>query len=137
MTDNLQSQAPTLKSREKQQMIDRMMAFAISHVRRWFWVGLFIGVPLWLGAEADQGQTEKQETAAVWAHEVGDMPPDPNVIFGRLENGFRYVLMRNMEPRERVSIRLWVNFGSLYETDDQRGLAHFLEHMAFVGTENF
>ncbi len=66
-----------------------------------------------------------------------DLPPDESVLFGELENGLRYAIMPNGEPRGRVSLRLFVRAGSLQETDDQRGLAHFLEHMAFNGTENF
>ncbi len=59
------------------------------------------------------------------------------MTWGRLENGVRYAVMPNQEPRERVSLRLYIDAGSLVETDRQRGLAHFLEHMGFNGTENF
>lgn len=72
-----------------------------------------------------------------WPFEVSDLEPDPSVVWGQLENGLRYVIMPNGEPRDRVSLRLFVRAGSLHEKDDQRGLAHFLEHMAFNGTENF
>ena len=63
-----------------------------------------------------------------------DLPADPVLRFGRLENGMRYVVMANKEPRERVALRLLVEAGSLHETEEQRGLAHFLEHMIFKGT---
>jgi zinc protease len=73
----------------------------------------------------------------LFPHERSDLEPDPQVRFGRLENGFRYVLLENSEPRDRVSMHLNVQAGSLQETEDQRGLAHFLEHMLFNGTEHF
>lgn len=69
--------------------------------------------------------------------EGSDIPADPAVTWGLLDNGLRYALLKNAEPRDRVSMRLYVDAGSLMETDDQQGLAHFLEHMAFNGTKNF
>jgi len=71
-----------------------------------------------------------------WPQEQSDLKPDPSVVYGRLENGMRYVLMPNDTPKGRVSLRLLVAAGSLMETEDQRGLAHFLEHMAFKGSQN-
>ncbi len=56
---------------------------------------------------------------------------------GSCANGLRYYIRRNARPANRVSLRLAVNVGSIHEENDQRGLAHFLEHMAFNGTENF
>ncbi len=72
-----------------------------------------------------------------WPQDVSDVEPDPAVTFDVLDNGFRYALMRNAEPPDRVSLRLLVEAGSFMEEEDQRGLAHFLEHMAFNGTEHF
>ena len=74
---------------------------------------------------------------AAWAHDVSDLKPDPRVKWGVLENGFKYALMHNKEPKDRVSLRLAVKVGSLMEEEDERGLAHFLEHMAFNGTRHF
>ena len=65
------------------------------------------------------------------------LPVDASVRTGQLANGLRYYLRRNGRPVNRVSMRLAVNVGSIHEEDDQRGLAHFLEHMAFNGTQNF
>jgi zinc protease len=65
------------------------------------------------------------------------LPVDPAVRTGQLANGMRYYIRRNPLPANRVSMRLAVNVGSLQEDNDQRGLAHFLEHMAFNGSENF
>lgn len=66
-----------------------------------------------------------------------DLPADPALRYGRLDNGLRYVVMANKEPRDRVALRLLVEAGSLHETEEQRGLAHFLEHMAFNGSEHY
>lgn len=65
------------------------------------------------------------------------LPVDPSVRTGRLPNGMRYYIRQNSRPDNRVSLRLAVDAGSIQEEADQRGLAHFLEHMAFNGTENF
>ncbi len=65
------------------------------------------------------------------------LPVDASVRTGQLSNGLRYYLRRNARPVSRVSMRLAVNVGSIHEENDQRGLAHFLEHMAFNGTQNF
>src|SRR5829696_5748387 len=65
------------------------------------------------------------------------LPVDPAVRTGQLPNGLRYYIRRNPLPANRMSLRLAVNVGSLQEENDQRGLAHFLEHMAFNGSENF
>jgi zinc protease len=65
------------------------------------------------------------------------LPVDPNVRIGQLDNGIRYYVRHNIRPEKRAELMLVVNAGSLLEQDDQRGLAHFLEHMAFNGTENF
>jgi zinc protease len=69
--------------------------------------------------------------------ETSDLPVDPTVKWGRLENGIRYAIMPNHEPKGRASLRFVVRAGSLNESDEQRGLAHFLEHMAFNGSKHF
>ncbi len=72
-----------------------------------------------------------------WPHEHSDLAPDANLVFGKLPNGFRYVLMKNTTPLDRVSMHLMIQAGSLNETEDQRGYAHFLEHLLFCGTTHF
>ena len=62
---------------------------------------------------------------------------DPSVVRGTLSNGLSYYIRHNEEPQGRAQISLAVKAGSVLETDDQRGLAHFVEHMAFNGTERF
>ena len=66
-----------------------------------------------------------------------DLRPESAAHFGTLPNGMRYVVMPNHEPRGRASLRLLVLAGSLEETEAQRGLAHFLEHMAFNGSTHY
>jgi len=72
-----------------------------------------------------------------FAHEASDLTPDPAAQFGTLPNGLRYIILPNAEPRDRVSLRLVVDAGSFMETESQRGLAHFLEHMAFKGSTHY
>jgi len=72
-----------------------------------------------------------------WPHEPSDIPPDANITFGRLDNGLRFLIRPNAEPPKSVSLLLHVRSGSLMEVEDQRGLAHFLEHMVFNGSKNF
>jgi zinc protease len=67
----------------------------------------------------------------------GKLPLDPAIHIGKLTNGITYSLRHNSEPGKRVSLRLAVKAGSIDEADDQRGLAHMLEHMAFNGTTHF
>lgn len=62
---------------------------------------------------------------------------DPNVKIGKLENGMTYYIRHNEYPKNRVELRLAVNAGSNQENENQRGLAHFTEHMAFNGIEGF
>jgi zinc protease len=65
------------------------------------------------------------------------LPFDPNVRTGKLTNGFRYYIRHNEEPRNRVTFYLAGKMGSILETDEQQGLAHFMEHMSFNGTKHF
>ncbi|WP_390689673.1 M16 family metallopeptidase [Rhizobium bangladeshense] len=65
-----------------------------------------------------------------------DLQADPDVHFGTLANGMRFAIMRNVTPPGQVSVRFRISSGSLQENDDQQGLAHFLEHMAFKGSTN-
>lgn len=67
-------------------------------------------------------------------HEVSDLPADPNVFYGKLPNGLRYILRENNLPTNTISLRMGFLVGSINETDETRGLAHFLEHMAFNGS---
>src|SRR5260221_5844078 len=65
------------------------------------------------------------------------LPLDPAIRSGTLPNGLKYFIRRNGRPEKRVSLRLAVKSGSLEEADDQQGLAHLIEHMAFNGSAHF
>lgn len=65
------------------------------------------------------------------------VPVDPAARIGTLANGITYYIRHNEEPKERASFYIIQNVGALLENDDQNGLAHFLEHMAFNGTRHF
>jgi zinc protease len=65
------------------------------------------------------------------------LPLDPAIRTGTLPNGLKYFIRRNGRPEKRVSLRLAVKSGSLEEADDQQGLAHLIEHMAFNGSDHF
>ena len=71
-----------------------------------------------------------------WAFMVSDLPVDPAFRFGKLANGMRYVIRRNARPERTALVRMNVQTGSLDERDDERGFAHFVEHMAFNGSTN-
>jgi zinc protease len=65
------------------------------------------------------------------------LPLDPQVRTGKLSNGFTYYIRHNEEPKNRVVMYLVNKVGSILEDEDQRGLAHFMEHMSFNGTKHF
>ena len=65
------------------------------------------------------------------------VPPDTAWRTGRLDNGLTYYIRHNTEPAGRASFYIIQNVGSILEKDNQNGLAHFLEHMAFNGTKRF
>src|SRR6478672_7979633 len=75
---------------------------------------------------------------ADWPQEHSDLKAEGKAVWGTLENGLRYVIFPNKVPMPgRASMRLYMNAGSLMEEDDQQGMAHFLEHMAFNGSKHF
>ena len=65
------------------------------------------------------------------------LPMDPEVRVGQLDNGLKYFIKKHGVPEQRADLWLAVDAGSVQEDDDQKGLAHFVEHMAFNGTERF
>ena len=89
---------------------------------------LFVAAGLVAAAQAVPTQT---------APLTQQIPVDPLITTGRLPNGLRYYVRANNRPEHRAELRLVVNAGSILEDDDQQGLAHFVEHMAFNGTKRF
>ena len=71
------------------------------------------------------------------AQTMPPLPMDKAVRMGKLDNGLTYYVRQNGWPEKRVNFYIAQRVGSIQENDDQRGLAHFLEHMAFNGSENF
>lgn len=63
--------------------------------------------------------------------------PNPDITIGKLKNGITYYIYKNAKPEKRLELMLAVNAGAVLEDDDQNGLAHFCEHMAFNGTKTF
>ena len=81
--------------------------------------------------------SKKPASTAVKQLSSGVIPLDPAIRTGKLPNGFTYYIRKNVEPKNRVQLYLANKIGSIMENDDQRGLAHFMEHMGFNGTKNF
>ncbi len=69
-----------------------------------------------------------------WLYQNSDVPVDTSWTFGELDNGLRYAVKKNGVPPGQVSVRVRIDVGSLMERDDERGFAHFLEHLAFRGS---
>src|SRR6185436_15625698 len=89
-----------------------------------------------LAASATSAQTPQPTSQA--RIELRDrIPFDSAVRTGTLPNGLKYFVRQNARPEKRISLRLAVKAGSLFEADDQQGLAHLIEHMAFNGSEHF
>jgi len=88
---------------------------------------------LCLAGAQERAVVEQVRGAALTA----PVPVDPLITTGRFDNGLRYYIRVNKQPANRIELRLAVNAGSILEDDDQLGLAHFVEHMAFNGTKNF
>lgn len=102
---------------------------------------------LFFGALAALGLTAcaatSRETASLppapkpdWAFQASDLPVDPAFRFGKLANGMRYIIRQNQRPEKTALVRMEIETGSLDEREDERGFAHFVEHMAFNGSTN-
>ncbi len=90
-----------------------------------------------LGSPASAGQApDGAARAAPWNAETSDLEPDSSIVYGKLSNGLRYAIRPNQRPQNQVIVRMAIDFGSAAEADDEQGLAHFIEHMAFNGSNN-
>jgi zinc protease len=85
---------------------------------------------------APQPVRDEAAIAAAWGYAASDLVPDPAVRLGVLPNGMRYAIRKNATPPGTAVMRLLIDVGSTAEAEDERGLAHFIEHMAFNGTTN-
>ncbi len=100
--------------------------------------GALVGLALLTSLAAPRAQVAAPAAPpATTAALTEALPLEPTIRSGRLPNGLRYFVRQNPRPAKRVSLRLAVDVGSVQEADDQRGLAHFLEHMAFNGSAHF
>src|SRR4051812_15899342 len=88
-----------------------------------------------LGASAVWAQAPSAASASLSLEDK--IPFDASVRTGTLPNGLTYFIRQNGRPANRVALRLAVKAGSLFEADDQQGLAHLIEHMAFNGSTHF
>jgi len=91
-------------------------------------LSLLIALTLVLSACVFTGQDKPESSIDLHA----EMPVDPNLIEGQLENGLKYFIKANGKPENRAELRLVVNAGSILEDEDQLGLAHLLEHLALM-----
>jgi len=80
---------------------------------------------------------EYNSSIDLWSYNKRDLHPDPALVFKKLPNGFAYILLKNHHPKNRVSMHLYIQAGSMHESENQQGLAHFLEHMLFNGSTHF
>ncbi len=77
-------------------------------------------------------------STTVYSQNLTDkLPIAPEITMGKLSNGLTYYIRKNSKPEQKVELRLAIKAGSILEDDDQQGLAHFTEHMAFNGSRNF
>ena len=102
----------------------------INHSRFW-------SLALGLGLLTSLLDARPDPRAGAWAHEESALTPLPAVKWGKLENGFRYALMPHDGVPRSSTLQLVVLAGAMDEKEDERGLAHFMEHMAFRGNSSF
>lgn len=85
----------------------------------------------------DKGMPPANAPAASKLDMSAKLPTDDRLVTGELDNGMKYIVLRHANPPGRANMWIHISSGSLNETDKQRGIAHYLEHMAFNGSANF
>ncbi len=104
--------------------------------------GLLIALPTFAqtgpvaAKEAVEATSGAPTEEPIWYFEESDLEVDPGFVFGQLDNGMRYILRENATPEGTALVRMRIDSGSLAEAEDERGLSHYLEHMAFNGSAN-
>jgi zinc protease len=106
------------------------LAFFKKSKKVFIWFFLFISVVLC-------GITVTCATSGTGGKDAVPLESDPAIISGVLENGLSYRILQNKYPENRIALRLAVNIGSIVEADNERGLAHLVEHLAFNGSAHF
>ncbi len=99
------------------------------------WIAAFLTLASPAFAAPDKAPPGAERTAP-WNAETSDLEPDSSIIYGKLPNGLRYAVRPNQRPQNQVLVRMALDFGSAAEAENEQGLAHFIEHMAFNGTTN-
>ena len=112
-----------------------MHSFDFGPSKKWLFV-LFAGLTYAFTSSTTTAQTVGDADFSELELET-ELPLDPNVRVGTLENGLRYYVRRNSEPANRAELYLAVDAGAILEEEDQLGLAHFVEHMLFNGTRRY
>ena len=97
---------------------------------------LFLPSPLLAENHGADPAVSAQDLASAWAFQQSDLEPEDGYVFGQLDNGMRYVIRSNATPEGTGLVRMEIEAGRLDETDTERGLAHYVEHMAFNGSTN-
>lgn len=100
-------------------------------------IGLVVHLAVYSPGYAQKKPVATKKTTTVQKNNGNVIPNDPNVKIGKLANGLTYYIRKNTEPKKRAELYLATRIGSLMENDDQQGLAHFTEHMAFNGSKDF
>lgn len=95
---------------------------------------LLLALTAFSPALAQPAATPAAAAEPVWPFEASDLPLDSAYRFGTLDNGMRYIIRPNGTPAEQGMVQLWIDAGSISEREDERGYAHFIEHMAFNGS---
>ena len=98
-------------------------------------LGTFALASVPFNAHASQAPDGAARTAA-WNSEKSEYTPDKSIIYGKLDNGLTYAIKPNDRPQNQILLYMTIDFGSAAEADNELGLAHFIEHMAFNGTTN-
>ncbi len=107
-------------------MLSRHQALRLTAL---LWASLIV-----LALPATAAETGHPMPAIAFPQEHSELKADPAQVYGRLPNGMTYVIQKNQTPVRSATILFRVDLGSMMETEKQKGLAHFVEHMAFQGT---
>lgn len=97
--------------------------------------GLFALSIISTASFASEAPAGAKRTTA-WNSQTSQLPADDSIIYGKLANGLTYAIKVNNRPQNQILLRMAIDFGSAAEMEDEQGLAHFIEHMAFNGTTN-
>jgi zinc protease len=92
--------------------------------------------PCAVHAQNPAQQAEQRAATNAWSHPANDLTPDPAIRYGVLPNGMKYAIRQNQTPKGGASVRLRIGVGSIAEAENELGIAHLLEHMAFNGSKN-